>query len=297
MIKLVVLFLAIACLDRTLAQYGSSYSAPSYSSPSSYSSSGYAASPAMQSSSASIYPSINLPLLNFPAILGNATLNTATRTSNTTTSSIIVSRTNFLSSLPSSAISNISPDSYAFGVYANDFDASRDTYYGPNREAIFNQYTTNLTGFGALNLSNPVAVAAANWWSPYPYQLAAWNDGFTTQNPSSTTAASASGTVSSGLISQANILNSSLYYAAYAGNIAGLGVPGLGLSVPGQAPNVSAIVPGLRFSYNVASTVTTAAPAMSSYSSGYSSAPARGYSSGYSAPMASYASPSPAYGR
>jgi hypothetical protein len=157
---------------------------------------------------------VNLPLLNFPAILGNATLNTAAATNATTSSSVVVSGTNFLSSLPSSAITNLSPYNYATGTYADDFDASRDTYYGPIRESVFNPYTAPVNGFGALNLSNPVAVAAANWWSPYPYQLAAWNDGYTTRGPTTTTAATV--TVSSG-INQANILNSSLYYAAYGG--------------------------------------------------------------------------------
>ncbi|OQV13198.1 hypothetical protein BV898_12522 [Hypsibius exemplaris] len=284
LIRTVVALVWCATLDRAQGQYGSPSPSSSYGAApvSSYS---YAASPAMQAVSAPAqsvqYPSVNLPLLSFPATLGNANLGTVVTTAAVATPAAAVATggNNYLATLPASPVANIAPYNYAFGVYANDYDASRDYYYNHSAGDIYalNTWTSNLTGYGALNLSSPSAVAAANWWSAYPYQLAAWNDAATTQASATTAATTVAGASA--------IVNASTYYAAFQGNLNGIGIPGLGLSVPGPAPNVSIITPGLSYAYNVgspaaaAAAATPAAASSSSYTSnsGYASAPVASY--------------------
>ena len=109
---------------------------------------------------------MNLPLLGFPSYQGNATIGTSTVLANGTVVRSAASSTNFLATLPATPVS-LNQFPYLFGAYADDYDASRDAQYNNSQQYALNTYilSTSLGGQGPLNLSNPVAVAAASWWA------------------------------------------------------------------------------------------------------------------------------------
>lgn len=160
--------------------------------------------------------------------------------------------TNFLATLPASPVST--------GLYPFFFQNGRG-FSGPVRNAFLeqtgNQHVANFYRTNPLNLGDATAVGIAAFNGPLVPYLALFPTTSTQATVAPATAAAAAGT---GLGNNAGLAaNSGVYYAANAGrqssltdghivrhlsmativgNIAGLGVAGLGLQVPGTAPNV-----------------------------------------------------------
>ncbi|GAV07179.1 hypothetical protein RvY_17052 [Ramazzottius varieornatus] len=178
---------------------------------------------------------VNFPLIQLPVTLGNINNagNAAGATGATGTQTNV---TNFLATLPGSPVST--------GLYPFSFQNGAG-FSGPIRNAFNertgNQHVINIYRTNPLNLADSTAVGIAAFNGPLVPYLALF--------PTSTQATVAPAATATGLGNNAGLAaNSGVYFAANAGNIAGLGVAGLGLQVPGTAPNVR-VVPGASYAY------------------------------------------------
>jgi hypothetical protein len=202
--------------------------------------------------------------------------------------------TNYLATLPQSPTASAwGGQQYQYGTYGyydNDVDPQRQAWYDKSQYYMLDVYTSNLTGYGPMNLSSPNAVGYGQYWGPVAWQLAAWNDIPTTAAPTTAAAATVAtvATTTNNPLAQ-SVLASNVYYAANAGNINNIGYAGLGVPVYGPAP-VASVSPSLNTYYAVnsaAGSSSTSSPTSSS-SSSYGSAPMT---------SSSYGSSSSGYGR